>query len=160
MELKKNNLNLFIQKEKLERAISFCIERKIQGESFESIYNDIARDFEILDRKLIEYIISESDNSITKASIINFDDILYSHIYVYEQLYNLFSLYEDNDGVLRALKQKESLLGINKDYEELKFSVNKTLEEKRGNLEYDLDKLNALELKRFNELKQKMSSND
>lgn len=160
MELKKNSINFFIQKEKLEKAISYCIERKIQGESFESIYNDIARDFQIIDRKLIEYIITESDKSITKASIINFDDILYSHIYVYEQLYNLFSLYEDNDGMLRSLRQKESLLGINKDYEELKFSVNKILDDKKGNLEYDLDKLNALELKRFNELKQKMSTND
>lgn len=133
----------------------FAIEALVKGYSNSELLTLLIKDYPHLALESIEKIIRSSHNRIKEATLLDLDKIIPVHIELYEKIYKEMDELYSMQGKLRAMRQKEKLVGLLRETNvvEIYNEVNVEIE---SEMEYDLSKLTNEEKKKLENLWKKV----
>lgn len=132
-------------KEKMEQ---FAVEKFIQGFSHSELSQLIREEFGKVTDVQVTAALSAATKNIRKNTLLDLDKIIPQHVELYEQIYKELDELYCMQGKLKALRQKEKLLGLLKENSTIDIynEVNIEIEQETP---YDLGKLDSRETKRL-----------
>lgn len=143
---------------KEEEAKNLVIAGIVNGTSKEDIFLLVKEKINNEEEKY-NLLYRQALSSIRDRVMTDIDKIIPQHIELYEEIYKEFDEKNYVPGKLKALRQKERLIGLHKEtgYVEVHNEVNIEVNEEPA---YDVAKLNTKEQKRLSELMKRISNGD
>jgi hypothetical protein len=128
-----------------------AIEGLIKGYAQVELVNILTKDFPEVPQEEVEKVIRGALKRIRESTMTDLDKIIPQHIEIYEKVYAEFDELYYVPGKLKALKQKEKIVGLHKESNtiEIHNEVNIEVEKESG---YDISKLTKEEQGRLGEL--------
>ena len=93
----------------------FAIEGIIKGYSHSELLEIIQKDYPDVEASFIETYIRGGIIKIRELTLVDLDKIIPIHIEIYEKIYKEFDELYSMQGKLRAMRQKEMLVGMHKE---------------------------------------------
>lgn len=107
---KKNNLNTIVSIERFKRVFELILQGKKESE----IIEDVMLTFGV-EQSTVEIDIFEQKQAIKSLVLENTEEMIRSHVYQYERIYNDARFFGFDRIALKALKAKEDLIAMNEE---------------------------------------------
>lgn len=136
------------EKELIEQ---FVVEGLIKGYSNDDLILLLKKDYPHLEEEEFRRGIRAANAIIKEEVLTDLDKVIPQHIEIYEKIYQEFDTLYYLPGKLKAMRQKERLVGLHKEQNTIEVINEVNIEVESGS-DYDLNKLTIVEQKRLGEL--------
>lgn len=122
----------------------YSIEALIKGYANTELFDILCKDYPHVEPYDLESLIRSAHIRITEATLVDIDKIIPLHIELYEKIYKELDELYYIPGKLKALRQKEKIVGLHKETNKIEI-YNQINVEIESDPTYDISKLNKEE---------------
>jgi hypothetical protein len=137
----------------------FAIEGIVKGYSNDELIELIVKDYKKYSIEAVQSLVRGAMFRIREAALIDIDKIIPIHIALYEKIYKEMDELYFVPGKLRALRQKEAIVGLHKEQNTVDV-YNEVNVEMEQDPQYNINKLDKKEQKRLDELLKKIGGHN